>query len=154
MGFVGVISENIFSSIIFQFCTVELRRTSDATIYCGFNSYPMNFLLFSLANSPVTLVPAKQSKMVSPSFVVVVTYPQVATFKIRFLQDMLLLMSCWNVGNSESFPYFNRNSTGVKYPRDECGLSLLYIQSHALAYCLTCLRFSNRKLPSTSCRNV
>ena len=43
-----------------------------------------------------------------------VIFPQLAAPKTKEFQSDSLLLSCWNVGNSESFPYFNRNSVGAK----------------------------------------
>lgn len=54
--------------------------------------------------------------------------------------SLLLSLSCCNVANSRgplwagSFPNFNRNSTGVRYPNVGYGHALFYIQAHALAY--------------------
>src|SRR5690606_7349722 len=47
---------------------------------------------------------------------------ELATPKTKEFQSELLLLSCWNVGNSESFPYFNRISVGVNCLKEECGL--------------------------------
>jgi hypothetical protein len=55
-------------------------------------------------------------------------FPYLATFKnIVFL---LIFMSCWNVGNLESFPYFNRNFVGARFINESCGRMLLYSQTH------------------------
>src|SRR5690606_38327796 len=59
------------------------------------------------------------------------------------LPSDLLLLSCWNVGNSESFPHSNRNSVDVNCPNEEWGLSLLYIHAHASAYFLISGKLSN-----------
>src|SRR5699024_6177407 len=77
-----------------------------------------------------------------------------ATPKTKEFQSELLLLSCWNVGNSESFPYSNRNSIGVNCPNEECGRSLLYIHAQASAYFLTSDSRSTIELSITTCRNV
>src|SRR5690554_6249334 len=58
------------------------------------------------------------AKIISPLWGSVI-FPYLATFETKEFQSELLLLSCWNVGNSESFPYFNRNSVGVNCPKEE-----------------------------------